>query len=138
MRRVAILLLLMLASPVVAQPTGEAAAAGSYAGLVRNAGRMECHRTVFALQDGRLVGHYWIEGADPFEGELTDFKPQAIGGGVAGTFIWTDRYGTGVEFVLFANDAASFTGAWGDTSPTAGNTVWGTRAPVAGCDHAVS
>ena len=132
------LALLAASLPVQAAPGPAwlAQAVGRFAGVVRNAGRLECHRTVFALQDGQLVGHYWIDGADPFEGSLTGFVPAAEAG--AGTFTWTDRDGAGVEFVQFADDYASFRGAWGRAAPDLGNPVWGTRGIVAGCDPAVS
>ena len=119
-----------------AGPAWLAEAAGRFAGVVRNAGRLECHRTMFALQDGQLVGHYWVDGADPFEGSLSGFVPAAEAG--AGTFTWTDRDGTGVESVQFAGDYASFRGAWGRAAPDPGNPVWGTRGAVAGCNPAVS
>ncbi len=108
---------------------------GRFAGIVRNAGKMECHYTVFALQGGHLVGHYRIEDTDPFEGELTDFVPGPEG---SGTFTWTDRYGVGKEYVVFAPDHASFTGAWGDTVIDPRNRVFGTRGGTAGCANAVS
>ena len=137
----AFLALLAASLPAVAQPVAGPAwlaqAVGRFAGVVRNAGRLECHRTVFVLQDGQLVGHYWVDGADPFEGALTAFVPATDAAG-AGTFTWTDRDGAGVEFVQFAGDYASFRGAWGRVAPDPGNPVWGTRGTVAGCDPAVS
>ena len=108
---------------------------GHYAGKIRNAGQIECHYTDFALQDGHLVGHYRIEDAEPFEGELTDFVPETEN---AGTFTWTDRYGVGREFVVFAIDHGSFSGAWGVQSIDPSNPVWGIRGGIAGCAGAVS
>ena len=56
----------------------------------------------------------------------------------AGTFTWTDRYGTGVEYVRFDADFASFRGAWGGAAPDPRNPISGTRGAVPGCDPAVS
>ncbi len=141
MRRWLFLLLLVAASPATALAQGGPAwlaeAAGSFSGLVRNAGRMECHRTVFALQGGQFVGHYWIDAEDPFEGELTDFRPVPDDDG-AGTFTWTDRYGAGVMYVRFAGDYARFAGFWGMAAPDPRNPVGGSRGGVAGCTGAVS
>ena len=69
--------------------------------VLLNAGEMQCGRTEFSLRGGALVGHYWIDDAQPFEGELTGFVPD---GGRSGTFTWTDRYGVGVMYVRFAGD----------------------------------
>ncbi len=148
MWRAALLASVWLAVPALAQPAPDPALAqpapdpawtasvvGFYAGSVRNEGRMECHRTVFSLRDGKLVGHYWIDSTDPFEGELTGFVPASEGGG---RFTWTDRYGEGVEAVVFAADGGSFTGTWGDTEPEPGNPVWGVRGGTAACARAVS
>ncbi len=133
-----LLLLLALTVPAAAQPADApwmAEAVGHYAGKVRNAGQLQCHYTDFAVEGGHLVGHYRIEDAEPFEGELTDFVPEAEN---AGTFTWTDRYGTGKEFVVFAADHASFSGAWGVTVVDPHNPVWGVRGGTAGCAGAVS
>ena len=133
------LLLAALSLPAAAQPAADPAwvadVVGHYAGKVRNAGQLQCHYTDFALQDGRLVGHYRIEDVEPFEGELTDFVPEAEN---AGTFTWTDRFGVGQEFVVFAVDHASFSGAWGALVVDPHNPVWGIRGGVAGCAGAVS
>ena len=116
-------------------PAWVAQMVGRFAGTVLNAGKMECHYTTFSLQDGHLVGHYRIQDDEPFEGELTNFVP---GGEGRGTFTWTDRYGVGVEFVIFAADYSSFTGAWGNSSIDPRNPVFGTRGGTAGCANAVS
>ena len=128
-------LALVAIGPAAAQPDWVNDVVGHYAGKIRNAGRIECHYTDFALKDGRLVGHYRIEDTDPFEGELTDFVPQAEN---AGTFTWTDRFGVGKEFVIFAIDHGSFSGAWGVQSIDPFNPVWGIRGGIAGCAGAVS
>ena len=133
------LLLVAWTAAAAAQPQASpgwvADVVGDYAGKIRNAGQIQCHYTRFALQGGRLVGHYRIEDAEPFEGELTDFQPETEN---AGSFTWTDRYGVGKEFVIFAIDHGSFTGAWGDTVADPHNPVWGLRGGVAGCSGAVS
>ena len=87
------------------------------------------------MKDGHLVGHYRIEDTEPFEGELTDFVPEAEN---AGTFTWTDRFGVGKEFVIFAVDHGSFSGAWGVQAVDPYNPVWGIRGGTAGCAGAVS
>ncbi len=146
MREAAVLLLAALAGPFAvlaadapgdppADPPWVAEVVGDYAGAVRNGGRMECHRTRFTLQDGHLVGHYAIEDDQPFEGDLVDFRADSE---TSGSFTWIDRYGRGVEFVAFAADRASFTGAWGDDRPDPRNPVQGQRGGSAGCEHAVS
>ena len=133
MRAAALLLLAALAGP--ATPPWVADVVGDYAGSIRNGGRMECHRTSFALQDGRLVGHYAIDDDDPLEGELVDFHPDSD---TSGSFTWIDRYGRGVEYVVFAADRASFAGAWGDSRPDPRNPVRGQRGGSASCERAVS
>ena len=134
-----LLLLLGLTVAAAAQPAADPAwtadVVGDYAGKIRNAGQLQCHYTRFELKGGRLVGHYRIEDAEPFEGELTDFHSEAEN---AGTFTWTDRYGAGKEFVIFALDHTSFTGAWGDSVVDPHNPVWGMRGGTAGCAGAVS
>ncbi len=114
-----------------AAPGWAAAVVGQYAGRVLNAGRMQCHRTVLSLQGGQLVGHYWIDDDTPFEGELTGFVPDASGasgGGHAGTFTWTDRFGTGHEYLAFAPDGSGFRGFWGGAQPLITNPVWAVRS----------
>ena len=113
-------------SPAVTAPSPAwvSEVVGHYAGLVLNAGRMECHRTDLTLQDGRLVGHYWIEDADPFEGTLSDFVPESDTGG---SFTWTDRYGSGSERLVFDVEHDSFSGAWGADRPTMSNPIRATR-----------
>ncbi len=104
---------------------------GRYLGRVRNAGRMECGRTELRLQDGQLVGHYWIDADPPFEGELTQFVPEsgsATPGAHAGTFTWTDRYGTGREYLAFTADGSGFRGFWGGEAPSVSNPVWAVRS----------
>ena len=124
------------AQDVPAAPSWTAGILGSYEGAVRNAGRMECHRTVFRLQDGRLQGHYWIDDPDPFEGELSQFVPDTDG--VGGSFVWTDKFGAGTEHLMFDPDAGTFHGAWGALAPDSHNPVWGVRGRIAACEHAVS
>jgi hypothetical protein len=123
-----------------AAPDWAASVAGDYGGRIRNEGRMECQRTQFTLQNGALVGHYRIEADEPFEGELTNFVPDRDTGDAtrSGRFTWTDRWGTGVEYVRFAADGASFAAEWGDDTPLPFNTGWGVRGGTAGCAAAVS
>ncbi|WP_158742154.1 hypothetical protein [Acidisphaera sp. L21] len=137
-------LLVAFAFPVTAQraiaqpaadPPWVADVVGDYGGMVRNAGRMQCHHTSFELKDGHLIGHYRIEDDVPFNGELTDFVPDDDS---SGTFTWHDRFGVGKEYVRFAPDHASFFGAWGDDTVDPRNPVRGTRGGVAGCAGAVS
>ncbi len=132
MRRAALLLLLWpgwavaepVAGSVADSPAWVADVVGRYAGTVRNSGAMECHRTEFSVQDGHLVGHYWIDDTDPFEGTLTGFVPES---GTSGHFTWTDRYGSGIELLVFSSDRRSFTGAWGADTVDPHNPVYGTR-----------
>ena len=94
---------------------------------------MQCERTEFSVRNGALVGHYWVDDADPFEGELTGFVGD---GGHSGTFTWTDRFGTGVFYVRFADDAGSFWSLWGVDQPDPGKPGFGLRgdaASVPGC-----
>ncbi len=133
--RAATLLLLAALAGQPAEPAWVADVVGDYAGSVRNGGRMECHRTSFTLQDGHLVGHYAIDDDDPLEGDLVDFRPDSD---TSGSFTWIDRYGRGVEYVVFAADRASFAGAWGDALPEPRNRVQGQRGGSAGCERAVS
>lgn len=138
MRAWALLIGLAAIQPAAAQPAEPgwvADVVGHYAGKILNAGQTECHATDFTLKDGHLVGHYRIEDTDPFEGELTDFVPEAEN---AGTFTWTDRFGVGKEFVIFGIDHGSFSGAWGVQWINPSNTVWGLRGGTAGCAGAVS
>ena len=83
---------------------------GRYIGTVLNAGHLECHRTELSVQDGQLVGHYWIDDKQPFEGTLTGFVAESD---TSGHFTWTDRYGSGIELLVFSADRVSFTGVWG-------------------------
>ena len=135
MRRAALLLLLWPGIAVADQPPapGPGGAAlpdwvagivGRYAGTVRNSGAMECHRTEFHVADGRLVGHYWIDDSDPFDGTLTDFVAES---GTSGHFTWTDRYGSGIEVLVFSSDLRSFAGLWGGDAVDPRNRVDGTR-----------
>jgi hypothetical protein len=106
---------------------------GTYVGREWNAGEMQCERTEFSVRDGALVGHYWIDDPQPFEGELTGFVSD---GGRSGTFNWTDRYGTGVLYVRFAADGTSYWSMWGLEKPDIGKPGFGLRgdsAPVPGC-----
>ena len=138
MRAWAFLIGLAAIQPAAAQPAEPgwvADVVGHYAGKILNAGQTECHATDFTLKDGRLVGHYRIEDTDPFEGELTDFVPEAEN---AGPFTWTDRFGVGKEFVIFGIDHGSFSGAWGVQSINPSNPVWGLRGGTVGCAGAVS
>ena len=123
------------AAQAPADPPWVADVVGHYAGKIRNAGEIQCHITDFTLKDGHLVGHYHIEDAEPFDGDMTDFVPEAEN---AGTFTWRDRYGVGREFVVFSPDHTSFTGAWGLDAVDPHNTVWGMRSGTAGCAGAVS
>ena len=117
-----------------ADPAWVADVVGHYAGKIRNAGQIECHYTDFALQDGHLVGHYRIEDAEPFEGELTDFVPETEN---AGTFTWTDRYGVGREFVVFAHRPRQLHRRLGRAVHRV-QPGWGIRGGIAGCAGAVS
>ena len=107
-----------------ALPAWVADVVGNYAGSVRNAGRMECHRTELTVQDGQLVGHYWIDDTDPLEGTLTGFVAESDS---SGRFTWTDRYGSGVEFLAFSSDHTGFVGAWGTDQADPANPVWAAR-----------
>lgn len=110
---------------------------GAYAGREWNAGAMACARAEFSLRDGALAGHYWIGDADPFEGELTGFVPD---GGRGGHFTWTDRDGSGMFYIRFAEDARSFWSLWGVEAPDPGKPGYGLRAPgaVPGCNSPTS
>jgi hypothetical protein len=128
-----VLLAACLFAVAAAAPDWSASVAGLYVGRQWNAGQMQCERTEFSVRDGALVGHYWIDDAQPFEGELTGFVPD---GGRSGTFTWTDRYGVGVMYVRFAGDGTSFWSMWGLNEPDTGKTGYGLRgeaAPVPGC-----
>jgi hypothetical protein len=127
------LLAVALDASAAPAPDWAASVVGTYVGREWNAGEMQCERTDFSLRDGALVGHYWIDDAHPFEGELTSFVPD---GGSSGTFIWTDRYGTGVRYIRFAGDRTSFWSMWGLEEPDTGKPGYGLRgegASVPGC-----
>ncbi len=144
-----VLLALVAAAPDVSRdlPLGDAArddagdpswvaeVVGAYDGTVRNAGEMQCHRTTLSLQGGHLVGHYWIEAKERFEGTLTEFVPESD---TSGHFTWTDRYGSGVEMLIFSSDRQSFDGAWGLATVDPNDRITGVRGGTARCANAVS
>ena len=112
---------------------------GTYNGRIRNAGVMECFQTEFFVADGALQGRYHVEADEPFDGTLTGFNPDPPGEHPpSGTFVWTDRYGTGVQWISFAPSHQSFVGRWGALVPSGANVSWGTHGPVAGCGSPVS
>ncbi len=124
---------LLAAAAAAPAPDWAASVTGTYAGREWNAGEMQCERTEFSVRDGALVGHYWVDDADPFEGDLTNFVPD---GGHSGIFTWTDRFGAGVMYVRFAGDGSSFWSMWGLTQPDTGKPGYGLRgdaAKVPGC-----
>ena len=132
---------LMLACPLLAaadaapDPAWVAEVVGAYGGTVRNEGATECQRTELTLQDGHLIGHYWIDAKDPLEGTMTDFVAES---GTSGHFTWHDRYGSGIEVLVFAADRNGFVGLWGGDQVDPRNAVYGTRGGTAQCAHAVS
>lgn len=106
---------------------------GRYVGREWNAGVMACARTEFAMHGDRLVGHYWIDDAEPFEGDLTSFIPDGVH---SGSFVWTDRYGRGALTIHFAEDGGSFSTLWGGALPDPAHPGFGLREPgaqVPGC-----
>jgi hypothetical protein len=129
-----------LASGARATPAPDWAASITdlYVGREWNAGVMACARTVFTLQGGALVGHYWIGDTEPFEGELDHFTPQD---GNSGVFTWTDRYGQGALYVRFGADGQTFFSLWGDDPAHMSHPGYGLRgagASVPGCGSATS
>ena len=142
-------LALLAAGPALAWQGSPAAwvadVADMYVGREWNAGVMACARTQFSVQDGTLTGHYWIDDAEPFEGDLTGFTPDADAdlpsGGQGGLFTWTDRYGEGVLRIVFAADGQSFVSQWGtgpDDLQHPGFGRRGAEASVPGCNSATS
>jgi hypothetical protein len=123
--RAALLLLLLFCTPAAAQDTWFSNVLGPYEGPVRNAGQIEHLTTRFELDAaGHLIGHYHVEDDPPFDGELTDFVPD---GDQQGTFIWQDRFGSGVVHVRFDPEHSRFTGRWGLESPLPDNVFNGFR-----------
>jgi hypothetical protein len=125
----------VLAGAATAQPAPDWAGGVTdiYVGREWNAGVMDCARTEFTLQNGALVGHYWIGDKDPFEGDLKDFVP---GAGHSGTFTWVDRYGEGPLYVRFGEDGLNFFSLWGDAPATMSHPGYGLRGAntnVPGC-----
>lgn len=102
------------------------AVTGPYEGPVMNSGRLEHLSTHFELDaTGHLIGHYHVDDVPPFDGELTDFKPE---GENLGSFIWHDPYGQGVVHVRFDPDHGRFFGRWGGDTPMPENVFDGFRS----------
>jgi hypothetical protein len=126
----AALLLALLAAPAQAEEPWVASVLGPYDGPVMNAGQEEHLTTRFELDpSGHLIGHYHVDDVPPFDGELTDFKPD---GDAEGDFTWHDPYGEGVVHIRFDPAHGRFFGRWGFEMPLPMNVFNGfrTRAPA--------
>ena len=125
---------ILVALPIAATaPDWSNQVVGTYVGRITNSGQMQCEQLDFSLHDGALVGHYHVADKEPFDGELTNFKPDGAEGG---WFTWTDRYGSGVRYIRFAHDFSSFYTIWGGALPDPrlrGYGLRGADAVVPGC-----
>jgi hypothetical protein len=123
--KLALLWLLLSVVPAAAADSWFGQVLGPYEGPVRNAGEIQHLTTRFELDAaGHLIGHYHVEDDPPFDGELTDFAPD---GELQGTFIWQDRFGSGVVHIRFEPEHGRFTGRWGPESPWPDNIFNGFR-----------
>jgi hypothetical protein len=117
-------------APVWANEAWEATVLGPYDGPVMNAGRREHLATRFEFDSaGHLIGHYHVDDVPPFDGELTDFRPD---GDAEGDFTWRDPYGQGVVHIRFDPEHGRFFGRWGIETPLPQNIFDGfrTRPPA--------
>jgi len=127
MMRVLLLLLLCL-GPAAAEEGWMPSVVGAYQGPVLNAGRIQPLSTSFQLDEaGHLVGHYHVEDTPPFDGELTDFRPD---GERQGNFVWRDPFGEGVVHIRFEPERGRFFGLWGADFPIPNNVFDGFRVRV--------
>jgi hypothetical protein len=121
----ALLLLALATQPALADDNWMPSVLGPYEGPVMNSGKIENLSTRFELDaEGHLIGHYHVDDVPPFDGDLTDFKPD---GEAQGTFTWHDPYGQGVVHVRFDPDHGRFLGRWGTNAPTPENVFDGFR-----------
>ena len=122
------LIALVLAAPPVARAAPPACApeiVGGWTGRVWDQGRLKDLFTDFSTETGELTGTYRVqEAAAAYDGTLTDFTPS---GPCAGSFLWHDRFGTGIVQIDFRPERDRFDGVWGEWAPAAGNIFNGFR-----------
>lgn len=124
-------LLLVLVTAAVLCIGGEAFAAdnpeGAYIGRFTNSdGATHRMLTEFIIADGEFSGRYLAGNSDVVLGDDAGSLSFISRKGLEFTFRWTDRWGSGLAYLTFANDFGSFTGLWTYKSRVEGNWT-GTR-----------
>ncbi|QND52612.1 hypothetical protein HB779_12370 [Phyllobacterium sp. 628] len=92
-----------------------ASPAGRFCGEVISNGDYQDIETILNVgRDGHVFGTYQIDAADGLVmGTLTENEIET---GPERTMIWTDKYGSGLLTVHFAQDFLSFNGRWGHST----------------------
>ena len=108
--RHAILTLLLLASPALADPR----IAGTYEGIIQSAGQNLPGTTRLMVSDTGVIGGAYLyqDGDTQGTGQLRgcDFDGRIL------RCAWFDRYGTGTLVAAFDPDFRAFRGSWFDVS----------------------
>ncbi|UXN63687.1 hypothetical protein N8E89_14250 [Phyllobacterium sp. A18/5-2] len=92
-----------------------ASPAGRFCGEVISSGDYQDVETMLNVdKDGRITGTYELDEPDGrVEGTVTEKEP---GTGTSRTLVWTDKYGTGLLELDFADDYKDFKARWGGSN----------------------